>query len=145
MPASTANCEISTDRSRLDSKAIHAFLSTSYWSRGIPLATLERALENSICFGVYDGTKQVGFARLITDKATFAYLADVYVLEEYRGQGLARKLLTAVQQHPDAQGLRRTVLVTRDAHGLYRGSGFSPLAAPERWMERHDANVYEAR
>ena len=145
MPASTANCEISTDRSRLDSKAIHAFLSTSYWSRGISTATLERALENSICFGVYDGTKQVGFARLITDKATFAYLADVYVLEEYRGQGLARKLLTAVQQHPDAQGLRRTVLVTRDAHGLYRGLGFSPLAAPERWMERHDANVYEAR
>jgi GNAT superfamily N-acetyltransferase len=134
--------EISIDRSRLDVKAIHEYLTQSYWSPGIPFATVARAVDNSVCVGAYLGAEQVGFARVITDKTTFAYLADVYVLEPHRGNGLSRQMMEAITQHPDLQGLRRWLLITRDAHGLYAKFGFKPLAAPERFMERHTPNAY---
>lgn len=134
--------EISTDRARLDLDAMHAYLSRTYWSPGIPLATLAKAVEHSICAGVYRGTSQVGFARMVTDRATFAYLADVYVLDEHRGQGLAQELIEGLLAHPDLQGLRRLMLVTRDAHCLYEKFGFKALTAPERFMERHNPGAY---
>ncbi len=134
--------EITTDPTRLDVEAIHAFLTTSYWSPGIPRATVARAIANSVCFGVLHDGHQVGFARVITDKVTFAYLADVYVLEAHRGQGLVHRLMAAVKQHPDLQGLRRILLATRDAHGLYAKHGFKPLGAPDRMMEIHVPNAY---
>ncbi len=136
------NYEITSDSSRFDIEAIHSFLSRSYWSPGIPRAVVERAIANSLCFGVLLGTQQVGFARVVTDKATFAYLADVYVLEEHRGKGLSHLLMGQVLHQPDLQGLRRMMLATRDAHGLYAGYGFTPLAAPDRFMECHDPDVY---
>jgi GNAT superfamily N-acetyltransferase len=128
----------------MDLEAIHAFLTESYWSPGIPIATLERAMANSLCFGVFHGQDQVGLARVITDKASFAYLADVYVLEPHRGLGLCKWLLEVIQAHPDLQGLRRFMLATRDAHGLYRQFGFEPLANPSRMMEIVKPNVYRA-
>jgi GNAT superfamily N-acetyltransferase len=139
------NYQITTDRARLDVDAIHAFLSRSYWSPGIPRAVVERAIANSLCFGALCNGVQVGFARVVTDKATFAYLADVYVLEAHRGRGLARRIMDAVIHHPDLQGLRRMLLATLDAHGLYAKFGFQPLAAPERMMEVHDPDAYRAR
>ncbi len=137
--------EISTDASRLDVHAIHAFLTRAYWSAGVPLTTVQRAVDNSLCVGAFLGTAQVGFARVVTDCATFGYLADVYVLEAHRGHGLSRRLLDALFQRPEVQGLRRIILATRDAHGLYAPYGFTPLAAPDRFMERHDPHVYKAR
>ena len=134
--------EITTDPARLDVAAIHAYLSEAYWSPGIPRGVIERAVANSICFGVLHDGAQVGFARVVTDKATFAYLADVYVLQEHRGRGLARRIMEAVIGHPDLQGLRRMLLATRDAHGLYTRFGFKPLAAPDRMMEIHRPDVY---
>lgn len=136
--------EITTDVKRFDVDAIHAFLSRSYWSPGVPRATVERAIANSLCFGVLRDTRQVGFGRVVTDRATFAYLADVYVLEEHRGKGLAKRLMDAVVAHPDLQGLRRMLLATRDAHTLYARYGFRSLAAPERMMEIHRPNAYAA-
>ena len=133
---------VSTDPALLDVHAVHAFLTTSYWAEGIPRETVERALRNSLCFGLYEGRRQVGLARVITDGATFAYLCDVYVLEEHRGRGLAKWLMEVVVGHPDLQGLRRWSLVTRDAEGLYAQYGFTPLASPDRWMERWDPGVY---
>jgi N-acetylglutamate synthase-like GNAT family acetyltransferase len=120
--------ECSFDRSRLDVGAIHAFLSGSYWSLGIPRQTVERAIENSLCIGGYVDGRQVAFARMVTDRATFAYLADVFVLASHRGRGLSRTLVETLLSHPEVQGLRRMRLVTRDAHGLYAKLGFSPLA-----------------
>ena len=137
--------EISIDRSRLDVKAIHAYLTQSYWSPGIPLATVARAVDNSVCVGAYLGDAQVGFARVITDKTTFAYLADVYVLEPHRGNGLSRRMMEALTQHPELQGLRRWLLITRDAQGLYAKFGFKTLAAPDRFMELHTPNAYAAQ
>jgi GNAT superfamily N-acetyltransferase len=134
---------LSDDPARLDLDVIHGFLSQSYWSPGIPRETLARALANSLCFGVYLGATQVGFARLVTDRATFAYLADVFVLEPHRGRGLSRALMELVMAHPEAQGLRRWLLATRDAHGLYRKFGFTELAEPARFLTRHDPNVYQ--
>jgi GNAT superfamily N-acetyltransferase len=134
---------ISTDRTRFDVAAIHAFLVRSYWSPGIPLATVERAIAHSLAFGVFDGVEQVGFARVVTDRATFAYLADVYILEGHRGQGLARRLVETILAHEDLQGLRRFLLATRDAHPLYAAFGFKPLAAPDRMMEIHNPRAYE--
>jgi len=134
--------EITCDKARLDIGAIHAFLSQSYWSPGIPRAIVERAIANSLCFGVLRQGQQVGFARVVTDKATFAYLADVYILPEHRGQALAQRLMEQVFLHPDLQGLRRVLLATRDAHGLYAKFGFKPLAAPERIMEIHNPDAY---
>ncbi len=137
--------EISTDRTRLDVKAIHDFLTQSYWSPGIPLATVARAIDNSVCVGAYLSAEQVGFARVVTDKATFAYLADVYVLEPHRGNGLSRRMMEAIVQHPELQGLRRWLLITRDAQGLYAKFGFRPLAAPDRFMELHKPNAYTSQ
>lgn len=133
---------ISSDPGKLDLSVVHGFLSTSYWSRGLPLDVLRREIAGSLCFGLYHGDAQVGFARVITDKATFAYLCDVFVLEAYRGKGLGRWLMEAIVSHPDLQGLRRFVLVTRDAHGLYEQFGFRPLARPEGYMEWHRADIY---
>ena len=135
------NWLVSDDRARLDRTWIHAALARSYWAREIPRALVERSIENSLCFGLYacdEGTesgRQLGFARAITDRATFAYLADVVVREEARGQGLGRFLVECVHAHPDLAGLRRWLLVTRDAHGLYRKLGWRALGEPERHME----------
>ena len=137
--------ELTSDASRFDVGAIHAFLSTSYWSPGIPRPVVERAIANSLCFGVLRDGRQVGFARVVTDKATFAYLADVYVLEEHRGHGLARQLMEAIIGHPDLQGLRRMLLATRDKHALYAKFGFKPLAKPDNMMEVHRGDVYAAK
>lgn len=139
-----AGYAVSDDPARLDPVAIHAFLSRSYWANGIPLATVERSLRQSLCFGLYapEGA-QVGFARVVTDRATFAYLCDVYVLEEHRGRGLARFLIRCVDSHPDLQGLRRFMLATADAHDLYAQHGFVRPARPERLMERLDPDVYK--
>ncbi|WP_026096922.1 GNAT family N-acetyltransferase [Ideonella sp. B508-1] len=138
-----SNYQITTDPARFDIEAVHAFLSHSYWSPGVPRAVVERAIQNSLCFGVLLGSAQVGFGRVITDRATFAYLADVYVLDEHRGKGLSKRLMDAVLGHPELQGLRRMLLATRDAHSLYAKYGFTPLAAPDRMMERHRPNVYQ--
>ena len=136
--------DISTDPSRLQLDAIHAYLTRSYWSPGIPKDVVARGIANSMCFGIYQGDSQVGFARVITDKASFAYLADVYVLEEHRGQGLSKRLLDQILAHPDLQGLRRVLLATADAHGLYAQFGFSPLAKPQNMMEIRDPDPYGA-
>ena len=133
---------VSTDPSLLDIDRIHAFLTASYWAEGVPHDIVTRSIRHSIPFGLYDGHAQIGFARAITDRATFAYLADVYVEEEYQGQGLGKVLMRAVMAHPDLQGLRRWMLGTRDAHGLYRPYGFTEMGIPDRWMERYDADVY---
>ena len=135
---------ITTDRHCLDLEAIHGFLTNSYWSPGVPIEIVERAIANSLCFGLFHVKDQVGFARVITDKATFAYLADVYVLETHRGQGLSKWLLKVIQGHQDLQGLRRVMLATRDAHGLYAQFGFTALANPSRMMEIVDADAYHA-
>ena len=127
--------DISTDPSRLQLDAIHAYLVRSYWSPGIPRDVVARAIANSLCFGIHLGERQVGFARVITDKASFAYLADVYVLEEHRGQGLSKRLMAEILAHPELQGLRRFLLATADAHGLYAQFDFKPLARPQNMME----------
>ena len=136
--------DISTDPTRLDVALIHRWLSEqSYWAKGIPREIVERSIEGSLCFGIYHQTQgQVGFARVVSDKATFAYLADVFVLDAHRGQGLSKRLMQAVMDHPDLQGLRRWLLATWDAHGLYAQFGFVPLAKPERIMERVDPEIY---
>jgi N-acetylglutamate synthase-like GNAT family acetyltransferase len=139
-----AEYELTADPARLDVDAIHAFLSKTYWSPGIPRHLVQRAIDNSLCFGILLQGKQVAFARLVTDKTTFAYLADVYVLEEHRGKGLARRMMEAIKAHPELQGLRRMMLATRDAHDLYAKFGFKPLAAPDRMMELHVPNAYSA-
>jgi len=133
---------ITTDPARLDVGVIHGFLTGSYWAAGIPRATMQRAVEGSLNFGVFEGDAQVGYARVVTDRATFAYLADVFVIERFRGRGLGAWLMEVITSHPELQGLRRWVLATRDAHRLYARFGFKPLAAPERLMERHDPDVY---
>lgn len=133
---------LSLDPARLDITAIHAFLTGTYWSPGIPVDVVARAVAGSVCVGAFDGSAQIGFARLVTDRATFAYLADVYVLEPYRGRGLARQMLDALFAHAQVQQLRRMLLVTRDAHDLYAKYGFTPLAAPDRFMELHRPDVY---
>lgn len=135
---------VTTDRSRLDIDFIHTALAASYWAKGIPRQVVERSIAGSLCFGVFLGERQVGFARVISDFATFAYLADVIVDEDERGKGHARALMDAVMAHPDLQGLRRFALATRDAHGLYAKYGFTPLRAPDVWMEIHRADNYTA-
>ena len=134
--------ELSFDPSRFDLAAIHAFLASSYWSPGIPRQVLERAIAGSLCIGALRRGEQVGFGRLVTDRATFAYLADVYVLPEHRGQGVARAMLEALLAHPEVQGLRRVMLATRDAHALYAKFGFKALSAPDRFMELHQPQAY---
>jgi GNAT superfamily N-acetyltransferase len=133
---------ISNDPARIDRALVHAFLSDSYWAAGIPREIVDRSIENALCFGVYDENRQVGFARVISDFATFAYLADVFVLPSHRGRGLAKWLMEAILGHPKLQGLRRWMLATRDAHGLYRQVGFTELANPERLMELVRSEIY---
>ena len=130
--------EISTDPARLDIDVIHGFLRTSYWAEGRRRSVVERAIRNSLCFGVYVGERQVAFARVVSDRAVFAYLMDVFVIPEYRGRGISKALMRAVLDHPDLQNLRTFLLATHDAHGLYEQFGFRPLAQPERWMSIHD-------
>jgi GNAT superfamily N-acetyltransferase len=128
---------IDTDKARLDLSLIHQFLSQeSYWAQNVPLDIVERSIENSLCFGVYQGNNQVGFARVITDQATFAYLCDVFVLPEHRGKGLSKQLIGTISNWPSLQGLRRWVLATRDAHTLYEQFGFTALDKPEIFMQR---------
>lgn len=133
---------ISSNKSEMDIKAIHSYLTSSYWSANIPIETVETAVQNSLCFGLFIQEQQVGFARLITDSATFAYLCDVYILEEHRGQGLSKLLMAEITQHPQLQGLRRMVLATRDAHSLYAQFGFTPLSNPPSFMELWQPDVY---
>ena len=134
--------EISTARERLDVNAIHAFLTTSYWSPGIPRETVARAIDGSLNFGLYRDGAQTGYLRAVTDGATFAYIADVFVLPGYRGAGLATWLVRTAMTHPALQGLRRVLLATRDAHEIYARCGFVPLVRPERFMEITRPDVY---
>ncbi len=135
--------EISTDRARLDVDAIYRFLSAeSYWAHGVPRELVETSIEHSLCFGAFDDNAQVGFARVITDYATFAYIADVFVVESHRGRGVAKAILRAIREHPRLQRLRRWHLVTRDAHRLYEQFGFNALRTPERHMESVRVNAY---
>jgi GNAT superfamily N-acetyltransferase len=141
---SRGDYEISTDPARLDIDVTHGFLSTdAYWSPGVPREIVERAVGNSIVFGIYQGREQAGLARIVSDRATFAWLCDVFVLPEHRGQGLGKWLMECVIAHPELQGLRRWLLATRDAHGLYAQYGFTALSDPTKWMERWDPEVYK--
>lgn len=135
---------VTCDPARMDRAVIAGFLASSYWAKGIPPATVEKSIEHSLCFALLDGDRQVGFARVISDYATIAYLGDVFVLPEYRGKGLSKWLMECITNHPGLQGLRRWVLATSDAHGLYEKFGFTPLKRPEIFVERHDPNVYGA-
>jgi GNAT superfamily N-acetyltransferase len=154
---------ISTDPARLDLDVIHNFLTNCYWARGAPREVVARSIENALCFGIYDGgdtvpclakearhgvpmhgtPRQLGFARVISDFATIAYVGDVFVLESHRGRGLGKWLMECIVKHPALQNLRRWILTTRDAHGLYAQVGFTAVKSPERFMERHDPDVYE--
>jgi GNAT superfamily N-acetyltransferase len=134
---------LSFDAADIDATAAHAFLTRAYWCEGIPLATVQRAVANSLCIALHaEGEGQVGFARVVTDRATFAYLCDVYVLEDHRGRGLADWMVQSLLAHPDLQGLRRFMLFTRDAHPLYARHGFKALATPERGMEVVRPGIY---
>ncbi len=134
---------IDTDKDALQIEVIQSFLAEeSYWARDRTIDQTRKAIQNSICFGVYAGQRQIGFARVVSDLATFAYLGDVFVLKEFRGQGLSKWLMEAVVSHPDLQGLRRWVLATKDAHGLYEQYEFAPLKFPGRWMERTAPDAY---
>lgn len=141
-PPKRPDYRISIDQTEMDIDAIHAYLTRSYWAEGIPRDVVARSIRGSLCFGLFLGTDQVGFARVITDRATYAYLADVYVLEEHRGHGLGKRLIAAVMAHPDLQGLRRWQLATRDAHELYRPFGFTEVARPESLMEIRRPGLY---
>jgi GNAT superfamily N-acetyltransferase len=133
---------ISTDKSKLDLAVVHGFLTTSYWAAGIPLEIVKKSIEHSLSFGVYKGEQQVGYARVITDYATFAYIGDVFILEEFRGRGLSKWLMEVIADHPELQGLRRWLLLTRDAQGLYEKTGFVRPKTPERYMEKHFTDAY---
>lgn len=136
---------ISTERARLDLNMIHDFLTnSSYWAKGRSLETVRRSIEHSLAFGLYERDRQVGFARVVTDRATFAWIADVYVLSSHRGHGLGRRLVAAIFEHPELQGLRRWMLATADAHGLYRQFGFDALHAPQRFMARESGAAARA-
>lgn len=137
---------ISTDPARLDLDVIYNFLTNCYWATGIPRDVVAQSIEHALCFGIYDGSgAQVGFARVISDFATVAYLGDVFVLESHRGRGLSKWMMQCILEHPALQNLRRWILLTRDAHELYRKSGFTALKSPDRYMELHRPDVYEIR
>ena len=129
---------ISTDPARLDVDAIADMLTRAYWAKGRTRDVIARYIQHSLTFGVYDGTRQIGLARVVSDYTTFAWLCDVFIHEDYRGRGLGKWLMETVHSHPDLQGLRRWMLATRDAHGLYKQFGWTPLANVERWMEKFD-------
>ncbi len=134
---------ISDDRSRVDAAFVQSYLRRSYWAKDIPLDVVQRAIEHSLCFGIYGSAGQVGFARVVTDYATFAYVADVFVIEDHRGKALSVWLMECIAEHPRLQGLRRWMLGTRDAHTLYEKTGFSRMkAVDERWMEKADPDIY---
>jgi GNAT superfamily N-acetyltransferase len=135
---------VTSDPNRLDLDAIHGFLVGSYWAAGIPREVVERSLRHSICFGAFDGDRQVGFARVISDRATFAYVADVFVLPSHRGRSIGKGLMTCITSHPELQNLRLWALFTRDAHGLYRQHGFREARYPDRLMERRQPQAYGA-
>lgn len=135
---------VSTDPSKLDLDVVHEFLTNCYWAKGIPRDVVARSIEHSLCFGIYDSSgAQFGFARVISDFATVAYLGDVFVLESHRGRGLSKWMMECITQHPALQSLRRWILLTRDAHALYSSFGFTPLKSAERYMELHRPDVYE--
>jgi GNAT superfamily N-acetyltransferase len=137
---------ISTDPARLDLDVVYNFLTNCYWAKGIPREVVARSIEHALCFGIYDGSgAQVGFARVISDFATVAYLGDVFVLESHRGRGLSNWMMECIMQHAALQNLRRWILLTRDAHELYRKFGFTAVRSPERYMELHRPDVYEIR
>ena len=137
---------ISTDKSKLNIELVHAYLSKdSYWAQQIPVAVVKRSIDNSLCFGVYYENRQIGFARIISDFATFAYLADVFILPEQRGKGLSKWLMQVIIDYPALQGLRRFLLTTKDAHGLYSQFGFIPYPQPERLMTRNDPDMYKSK
>ncbi|PIR19311.1 MAG: GNAT family N-acetyltransferase [Elusimicrobia bacterium CG11_big_fil_rev_8_21_14_0_20_64_6] len=133
---------VTDGRDDLDIDVIHNFLRESYWAKGVPRSIVEKSINNSLCFGLYHNASQIGFARVVSDQATFAYLADVFVLTTYRGRGLGKWLISCVLAHPELQGLRRWMLATLDAHGLYAQNGFVALAKPERFMESNVPNIY---
>ena len=134
---------ITTDPARLDLDVIHGFLAQSYWAPGVPREVVERSIRHSICFGALEGERQVGFARVISDRATFAYVADVFVLPSHRGRGIGKRLMACITTHPDLQRLRLWSLFTRDAHGLYRQYGFHEARHPERLMEKRRPHACE--
>src|SRR5215469_9456626 len=138
-----AQYTVSTDSSRFDREMIFSFLTNCYWAKGIPRETVQRSIDNALCFGVFDGDQQVGFARVITDRATYGYIGDVFILESHRGRGLSKLLMKAIMEHPELQGFRRWSLVTDDAHGLYRQFGFTPPSNPQKYMELLNPNVYK--
>jgi GNAT superfamily N-acetyltransferase len=134
---------LSTDKSKLDLKMIHEFLSTeSHWAKNIPYERVKKSIENSLCFGLYHNEKQIGFARVISDYSTIAYLGDLFILKDHRGMGLSRWMLEVIMNHPDLTGLRRWILVTKDAHDVYQQYGWAMVARPENWMEIHDPDAY---
>jgi len=142
--AVVAGYKTSSDLKDMDLTTIHRFISNSYWAKNIPLNTMEKAINNSLCFGVFtECGRQVAFARMITDSATFAYLADVFVLKEHRGKGLSKLIMQDIIKHPELQGIRRMVLATSDAHRLYEQFGFKALSSPESFMELHQPDVYK--
>jgi len=136
---------ISTDKSKIDLNVVHNFLTHSYWSENISKELVQKSIDNSLCFAVYHCGDLVGFARVISDFTTFAYLADVFILPEQRGKGLSKWLIQVIIDHPDLQGLRRFTLATRDAHGLYAQFGFTLFDKPEGWMQKHDPGVYKRK
>ncbi|MGE5682968.1 MAG: GNAT family N-acetyltransferase [Bacillota bacterium] len=133
---------ISTDKSDFDYDVIHGFLKNSYWAKDVPLEIIKKSIENSYCFGVFHKGKQIGFARVVTDYTTFAYVADVFILEAFRKMGLSKWLMKTILNSPDLNKLRRWMLATKDAHGLYSQFGFKPLKSPERFMEIHDPDFF---
>ena len=136
--------KISSATDDMDLSVIHGYISRSYWAKNIPLITMEKAIRNSLCFGVFtDSGEQIAFARMVTDSATFAYLTDVFVLDEHRGKGISKLLMKNIIEHPNLQGIRRMALATSDAHGLYKKFGFKALNNPESFMELHQPDVYK--
>ncbi|MBQ4857519.1 GNAT family N-acetyltransferase [Pseudoalteromonas agarivorans] len=144
MAVNTHNFTISTDKSKLNFNVIYNFIANSYWAKGIPKSVMQKAIDNSMCFGVYSAhNEQVGFARVVTDNATFAYLADVFIAPDLQGNGLSKLLVKTIVEHPDLQGLRRFLLATSDAHGLYAQYGFKPIDNPAILMQINPENVYD--
>lgn len=143
MTVSKGDFSISTDKNKLDVDFIQSFLTRSYWAEGVSKQIVIKSINGSLSFGLYHLDKQIGFARIITDAATFAYLADVFIIEDFRGKGLSKWLVEIILSQPELQGLRRILLATKDAHGLYAQFGFTALAIPERWMNIHYPDVYK--
>lgn len=134
---------ISTDKSKLDLEVIHDYLANqSYWSKNIPKERIRKSIANALCFGIYYKDNQIGYAKVVSDFSTMAYLGDVFVLEDYRGQGLSKWLMETIMSHPELTGLRRWILLTSDAHELYKKFGWQPIASPEKWMEIHRPDIF---